>query len=129
MIYFHGIGEDLGDLHVEMNSISNDCKLNLLAVEYPGFGIHWDKGLCTETVMIEDGKTVLKFVIEQLRYDERDLIIFGRSMGTGVATTFVQNMQVEPALLVLVSPFLSLNKLIRDKVGCLANIFKSRFDN
>jgi fermentation-respiration switch protein FrsA (DUF1100 family) len=55
----------------------------------------------------------------------------GRSMGTGVASQLASSMNKPPALLVLVQPFLSINKLVEQALGPLrfiANIFKSRFE-
>ena len=41
MIYFHGIGEDLGLLDAEVCCIGEMLNMNVLAVEYPGFGTNF----------------------------------------------------------------------------------------
>ncbi len=54
MLYFHGIGEDIGELQAEITYIMVNCEVNVIAVEYPGYGVHWDRGVCTEKQMIID---------------------------------------------------------------------------
>ena len=85
-----------------------NCEVNVIVMEYPGFGLHWDRGVCTEKQMIFDSRIVYKFVTTELKYDHRDLIVLGRSMGTGVATQLVRHMYEEPALLVLIQPYISI---------------------
>ena len=84
-----------------MNYIRRNCKINVLGVEYPGYGINWDEGICTESRMVRDARLVLEFIRNKLKVDNRDIILFGRSMGTGVATTLACTMKVPPSLLVL----------------------------
>ena len=85
MIYFHGIAEDLGDLYNEINFIPEVCNVSVLALEYPGYGVHWDHGICTENLLMEDANHVLNYLLKELLIAPSDLIIYGRSMGTGVA--------------------------------------------
>lgn len=47
MLYFHGVGEDLGEVIPEMYSLMYMCEVNVLGVEYPGFGLHWNQGKCS----------------------------------------------------------------------------------
>jgi len=68
-----------------MNYIRRETGFNLLAMEYPGYGINWDWGLCTADLIMSDAKSMLKFVNNQLNIQNQDIIIVGRSMGTGVA--------------------------------------------
>lgn len=58
--------------------------------------------------MINDSRILYRFVTTELKYNSKDLIVFGRSMGTGVATQLVRHMNEEPALLVLVQPYISI---------------------
>jgi uncharacterized protein len=61
------------------------CNLSILAVEYPNYGVHWDHGICTENLLMEDANHVLNYLLKELLIAPSDLIIYGRSMGTGVA--------------------------------------------
>ena len=85
MIYFHGIGEDMGRIVNEPHLIRKHAGFNVLCVEYPGYGINFYKGLCTERQMIRDSYSVLDFVLSATQLKMKDLVVFGRSIGTGVA--------------------------------------------
>jgi pimeloyl-ACP methyl ester carboxylesterase len=101
MICFHGIGDDLSELQHEFNYIRRRCQLNVLGVEYPGFGLNWDHGICTEERMIRDAKAVLKFIHSELKIEFEDIILWGRSIGTGVVAQLAKSMLTPPALLIL----------------------------
>ena len=47
-LYFHGIGEDAGDVIEEAKYIRSQCKISVVVIEYPGYGVHWDQGICTD---------------------------------------------------------------------------------
>ncbi len=51
--------------------------------------------------MVRDAMAVLRFVNTELNIDFKDILIFGRSMGTGVATQLVLQMTHPPGMLVL----------------------------
>lgn len=70
---------------MERNYLRRRCNLNVLAIEYPGYGIHWDEGICSEERILNDAQTVLGFVTNELKINPDDIMLFGRSMGTGVA--------------------------------------------
>jgi len=40
MIYFHGNAEDIGLSYEMLDHLKQSLKLNILAVEYPGYGIY-----------------------------------------------------------------------------------------
>jgi pimeloyl-ACP methyl ester carboxylesterase len=131
VIYFHGIGEDLGETLNEMNFIRRRCKVNVIGVEYPCYGLNWDSGVCTDELMMRDAECVLKFVLWDLHLAEKDVILIGRSMGTGVASQLASSMKKSPALLVLIQPFLSINRLVEEALGpfrFIAYILKKRFE-
>jgi hypothetical protein len=47
MLYFHGIGEDNGEIVSEIKHVRNRCGYTVIAVEYPGYGLNWHRGICT----------------------------------------------------------------------------------
>ena len=56
MIYFHGIGEDLHVIQREIQFIRDMLMINVLAVEYPGYGVNWNDGICSEERMRSDAR-------------------------------------------------------------------------
>jgi abhydrolase domain-containing protein 17 len=63
MIYFHGIGEDLGNLNVEISTLGEMLEVDVLAVEYPGFGLNFHSGVSTEDQINKDAATVLDYLM------------------------------------------------------------------
>ena len=98
--------------------ISRALRINVLAVEYPGYGLNWNEGICSEQRLVDDAKRVLSFVIQKTSLKMQDIIIFGRSMGTAIATALAREFKSEPpAALLLVSPFRSLKGIVLHHIG------------
>ncbi len=63
-----------------------------------------------------------------MNFEKRDIIIMGRSIGSGPATHLAQ--KYECGGLILISPFKSLKCVARDNFGGFGSLFvKQRFDN
>ena len=60
--------------------------INILAIEYPGYGVNWYDGICSEERMRSDARQVLKFVLEETDLEMKHIILLGRSMGSALAT-------------------------------------------
>lgn len=41
LLYFHDSGVDLGGCIEEIDALKNRLRVNVLAVEYPGFGLYY----------------------------------------------------------------------------------------
>ena len=54
MLYFHGNAEDLGLSYEILDHMRNSFKLNILAVEYPGYGIYEDPEGTSDVTICED---------------------------------------------------------------------------
>lgn len=76
-------------------------------VDYRGFGKSLGKR--TETTLYNDAQTVYKWLYE--RYPEEEIIVFGRSLGSGIATRIASWNQ--PKMLILDSPYYSFLRHIR----------------
>jgi hypothetical protein len=71
----------------------------------------------------------MKFLIETLGYDERDLIVAGRSMGTGPACELAAYFSNIAGLL-LISPYKSLKAATSSLLGSFVSMLvRERFDN
>ena len=62
LIYFHGNAEDIGLSYEMLDHLRASLKLNVLAVEYPGYGIYEDDGGCDAEKITEDCDIVYKFI-------------------------------------------------------------------
>ena len=130
MLYFHGIGEDLHVIRKEIQFIRDMLMVNVLAVEYPGYGINWNDGICSEDRMRKDARQVLKFILEETDLEMKHIIILGRSMGAAVGAALASEFsQRSPALIVLLSPFASLREISRQHAGaCASYLVSDRFN-
>eukprot|EP00930_Biecheleria_cincta_P085358 TRINITY_DN74752_c0_g1_i1.p1 TRINITY_DN74752_c0_g1~~TRINITY_DN74752_c0_g1_i1.p1 ORF type:complete len:450 (+),score=66.42 TRINITY_DN74752_c0_g1_i1:107-1456(+) len=118
MVYFHCNGEDLGGCREFCNFLSDQFKVHVLAVEYPGYG------LCPGTPSVkgikQNAQSVMEYARNILHWPSAKTIIVGRSIGTGPACTVAASYDV--AGLILVAPFSSIRNLIRDRIGSLAGL-------
>ena len=72
-----------------LDHLRSSLKVNILAVEYPGYGIYKEPnggGGCNSEKITEDSKIVFEFVMKETGLKAKDILIFGRSMGSGPAT-------------------------------------------
>jgi len=79
-----------------------------------------------ETVM-ENALAAVHFATTALRWPLDSIKVFGRSIGTGPAVTIASLFRI--AGLILVTPFLSVQELFRDRVGPLAGLVEEWFAN
>jgi hypothetical protein len=66
-------------------------------------------------------------VVKETNLKEKDVLLFGRSMGSGPATFLAANNN--PGALILMSPYTSIKNVVRNKVGWLSAIVAEHFDN
>lgn len=103
-------------------------RCNVLVVEYPGYGIYKQESPSAE-IISENAKLVLTYLIQHLGYEECDIILVGRSMGSGPACEMAAHFKSVSAL-VLISPYTSLKAATRTLLGSLASMLvRERFDN
>jgi len=67
-----------------MDHLRTTLKVHVMAIEYPGYGIY--PGSTTAEVILEDGYRVISYLRETMGVGVKDMILFGRSLGTGPAT-------------------------------------------
>lgn len=125
IIFFHSNAEDLGRCHGFCCYIRDQFQVHVLAVEYPGYGI-CPGTPCGESVM-ENALAAMNFVTDTLRWPMDSIKVFGRSIGTGPAMGLAAAFSL--AGLILVTPFLSVQELFRDRVGPFAGFVEEWFPN
>lgn len=74
---------------------------DFFVMDYRGFGK--SKGKRTENKLYSDSQQIYRFLQQQ--YDESQIVIYGRSLGSGIATRIAS--WNNPALLILDSPYYS----------------------
>ena len=98
-----------------------------MAMEYPGYGIY-RSAVVGEDRILEDAEIVFAYVVEKCGLKPDDIIVFGRSIGSGSATHIASTFN--PGALALMSPFTSIKDVVHTLVGkAFAFVIKERFRN
>lgn len=118
IIFFHGNAEDLGISYEMLDHMRTALRINLMAVEYPGYGIYEDPEGASEEKIFRDAELVYNFVQCMSNVSEKDIILLGRSLGSGPTTYLAANH--EPGGLILMSPYTSIKSVATGKVGFLS---------
>ncbi len=100
IIYFHGNGGALRHRIPRFRALAADG-FGLIAVSYRGYG--GSTGQPTEAGLIEDARAAYAFAAA--RYPAGRIVVWGESLGTGVATALAAEKPV--SRLILESPFTS----------------------
>ncbi len=129
VIYFHGNAEDIGLAFDLLYQFGYEMKMHILAVEYPGYGLY-KTSKPNEQQMKEDAETIFDYITKAIGVKESDIIMFGRSMGSGPATYLASRKQACAVL--LMSPYTSIKDVARSLLGWmsfLSVIVYERFRN
>ena len=102
LVYFHGNAGSLENRIHKLNHFK-DMNINFLIIAWRGFS--GNNGKPTEEGLYIDGKSAIDWLIKK-GVDEKNLILYGESLGTGVATHLAQNKNY--AGVILETPFTSM---------------------
>ena len=125
IVYFHG---NAGKLENRIHKLNHfrDMDVNFLIIAWRGFS--GNKGKPTEEGLYEDGKSSIKWLLDK-GLNESDIIVYGESLGTGVATHLSQNRDF--AGLILETPFTSMVDAAKNFYPYIPVnlLLKDKFDN
>ena len=102
LLFFHGNAGSLENRIHKLNKFG-DMKINFLIIAWRGFS--GNKGKPSEKGLYEDGQSAIQWLLEK-GLNEKDIIIYGESLGTGIATHLSQNKDF--AGVILETPFTSM---------------------
>lgn len=125
ILYFHGNGADWQSSVVATDRMGPEG-YGVLAAEYRGY--RGNPGRPSEQGLIRDGRAAVAWLAAQ-GVPPLDTVVIGNSIGGGVATRIAS--EVQPAALILISPFSSLTELAREKARWLPTrlLLRDRYDN
>eukprot|EP00826_Nyctotherus_ovalis_P022696 TRINITY_DN17544_c0_g3_i1.p2 TRINITY_DN17544_c0_g3~~TRINITY_DN17544_c0_g3_i1.p2 ORF type:complete len:224 (-),score=47.41 TRINITY_DN17544_c0_g3_i1:18-689(-) len=126
LLYFHGNAEDIFLTQELMQTLQASLKVHILVMEYEGYGIY--HGSTTADTLLRDCELVFYYVTRVLGYVAKDVIAFGRSIGSGPASYLAAKYKLHS--LVLMSAFTSLRGVAKGLVGSvLQYALAERFPN
>jgi pimeloyl-ACP methyl ester carboxylesterase len=127
ILFFHANAEDLGMSFAVLKHMRDQFKVNVLAVEYPGYGLLHHM-VSSEDGVYEVALTAFRFLVDEVNVRYSQIILFGRSLGSGPAVYLAAQYPVGG--LILVSAFCSIKGAVQSIAGRLvAWTWKERFPN
>jgi len=127
IIFFHGNAEDIGISYEMLDHMRTALKINVMAVEYPSYGVYHDPEGPSEDKIYADAELAYRFTLKKARLRQKDIIILGRSLGSGPASYLAAKFQ--PGGLILMSPLTSIKNIATSKVGFFSFLIQNQFDN
>ena len=109
ILFLHGNAGSLENRIHKINHFKN-MNVNFLIISWRGFS--GNKGNPTEGGLYDDARSAIKW-LENEGVMKKDIVIYGESLGTGVATEIAQNNKF--AGLILESPFTSMIDAAKNK--------------
>jgi len=126
LIFFHGNAEDIGWAYDFVNSIRQQLKVHVLAVEYPGYSLYI--GTPNADRICKDAEVVYDYLTQKIGIPEKNILLFGRSIGSGPSTHLAARRN--PAALILMSAYTSIGAVVKGVVGNFGKFFVAeRFKN
>ncbi len=125
VLYLHGNAGNLMSWQHMAQEILVHQK-DLLLIDYSGYGK--SEGSFSEEGFYEDGHAAFKFLVQQ-GYQQSGIILYGRSIGSGIATQLAVSEQAGG--LILESPYCSITQLGKEKMPYLLPglLLKYQFNN
>ncbi len=114
ILYFHGNAGSLKSwqyIYTELKPLG----YNILIIDYRGYGK--STGKISEKGLYTDAQSAYNYLINK-GFKESNIVIFGRSIGTGVAVDLAKNNPTIHSL-ILETPYLSLKSLANEYVSFL----------
>lgn len=125
IIMFHGNAEDIFAARKMGDTLRQKMCMNVIIVEYPGYSIY--EGEPSAELIQEDTLIVYEFIKNYFELEDRNIFVFGRSIGTSPAI-YLASIK-KPNVLVTVSAFTSIQAVAKDMVGFLNILLKNRFNS
>lgn len=111
ILYMHGNAGTLGD-RAERFRVFHEEGFGVFALSWRGYG--GSTGTPTEKGFMEDGRAAMKF-LQQQGVSASRVILFGESLGSGVATQLAANPDTSPLAVVLEAPYTSAADVARKR--------------
>uniref|UniRef100_A0A2P2I7T5 Protein ABHD13 n=1 Tax=Hirondellea gigas TaxID=1518452 RepID=A0A2P2I7T5_9CRUS len=137
LLYLHGNAGNIGHRLANVCGLYNRLKCNVLMLEYRGFG--FSSGHPSESGLYQDGAAALDYLHTRKDIDASKIVLFGRSLGGGVAIELASRGEARQLMrgLIIENTFTSIpdmaraiipkdNFILKLPLCCYKNKFLSR---
>lgn len=123
IIYYHGNKGNLDSVGFNgLTYLSNDFDMAML--DYRGYGKSEGK-IITPEMLLEDAIYFYDALLKLYNYDDKSIIVVGKSLGTGLATHVAAKRKTK--LLMLITPYDKLYKVAKNKYTWLPTKFLFKY--
>lgn len=123
LIFFHGNAEDVGLVEDDLSQLRDFLGVNVLAVEYPGYGLLQEPGIEPPSVEAIDAAAVhaLRYVVATMGIPTSQVLLHGRSLGSGPALRLAKyardHFHWSVGAIILQCAFVSIRQVVADLAG------------
>lgn len=117
VLYYHGRGSNLAGYWSKFTDDFVDRGYDLMIMDYRTFGK--SRGKLTQHHLLSDAEKVYLHALTQ--YDPSSIILYGRSLGTGIATYVASKHKAK--MLILEAPYTSILDLAPSKLPFIPKFF------
>lgn len=124
LIYFGGNAEELSYVIPKMSKINN---WSVALINYRGYGM--SEGSADEPRLYNDCLDIFDYFANREDVNKNNIVVMGRSIGTGVATYLAERRNT--SAVILVSPYDTLTSVIQEKCPIIPVklLFKHKYDS
>lgn len=113
IIYSHGNGEDVGHSRYWLYLLHKSLKVNVIGYDYEGYGLH--EGSSSENSCYRDIQNVVYYLKTNFNIDSHDIILYGRSLGTGPTVDIATKHRFKGVI--LEAPYKSIFSVVDEKLA------------
>jgi pimeloyl-ACP methyl ester carboxylesterase len=110
IVYFHGNAGSLDGWGDMAEELASRTRTSVWIVDYPGFGKS-EGSITSEAQLHEVARALMDAALIETKGSTDQILIYGRSIGAGLAVKLAAD--VEPKLLILETPYMSLTSLAK----------------
>lgn len=125
LLWFHGNAGNISHRLDNLRLLHDRVGTAIFLFDYRGYGR--SEGWPNERGLYEDARAALQYLVNDRGISARELVYFGRSLGSAVAIDLA--IELPPRGLILETPFVSIRAMARNLVGPLAAVAPRSFDN
>jgi len=114
-IFTHGNSSDIYTFFTYLQKFSDKFKVNVICYDYPGYGLskklsnHIMSNTTMEEICYICQESVVNYVTSNLGVKKENILLVGRSLGTGVVVDYVSKHKWDKPI-ILFSPFKSVSR-------------------